>query len=1147
MAPVIQMLPAGTWIDITSDVKAESGIKTSRGRQRLTDSTSSALSLVLKNPAGKYSSDRPGTPYYRQLGRGTQIRVLEPLVRDTFARTVSNGWGSTETDLEEPLPLTPVAWQNGAGSSSDYSVTAGVGRHTLSTVSTSRQSRLNLVLRPSVVTASVTIGATTTGASAYASIVARKTSTGVGGIGFRHYRAELEFGTGGTVTASIIRLSGPGGDVSIATPVVVGSYSGGSKWWIQFTCVGPQLYLKAWPDGQPEPTAFTVAAEDAHLRKGQIALQSARNASNTNSNLTFDFDNVTVMHPDFWGEIWSLRPMNAQGGADLTMTVQAGGILQRLSNTDKPIRSALYRGITLGVLEGDEPPVAYWPLEDGKLATQLEAYGTGVQPGQFSGAVTMASDSALTGSAPLPSVGGGGSLTGKVPLFTGFDAATDTWTVNFLAKIDEAPDAETVIAQFGTNTEAACYEIAMDSGGNVIFRTPKLFRLTADPYVFTTTRSYNSTFNLTSPSLFGRWVNFTLVNVPGGGSSYTVVLQWRDAVLASANTLTLSPPDGSTIWREPNRSWQLFGPTSGSTSFGHLVVHAQFFTFSGPESSGYVAERARTRLSRLADEEGVTVQTVGTGSETMGPQLLAPLLKNLEDCTAADLGLMSESRHILGLEYRAHQYLYNQYPAAVIDVSNGELNDGLSPIRDDQRGLANEVTATRDGGTAQTFTIPDGDVHHLTTEDPPTGIGLVRGSMSPNVETDRQTHQHAAWRTHHGASRAARYEKLTVKLHALPYSSDPQLTANMRALGEGDVIRLDAAPALIEATLPPGPRELMVQGIDQYRDGEVDQITFNCTPADDWRVWCMDTGGSQIDVAVDSDETSLKVSTSLGPAWKTSPDPGWSIQGMTGGEAMFVTGCTTDTPAFIAAGTVATGNNASVVPGLPAGMTADTGQLMVMFAAIRNSGTGTVNTPAGWTVLAQVSPQRNVTVFRRFFVTGDTAPTVSFTSGVAGADTMARIFAFSGLSHQYGGSPSSLKSAKRTPLPVLQLNGSAQDIAYPAYYVHRNNSVVLVFGWKQDDWTGVAPPAGFTEMGDNATTTGDDSGIAAYYQIQTTATNIAAGSLVVTGGASAISRSVVVALRPLQTLTVERAVNGVAGSLVEGEALHVWNHGAVPL
>lgn len=205
------------------------------------------------------------------------------------------------------------------------------------------------------------------------------------------------------------------------------------------------------------------------------------------------------------------------------------------------------------------------------------------------------------------------------------------------------------------------------------------------------------------------------------------------------------------------------------------------------------------------------------------------------------------------------------------------------------------------------------------------------------------------------------------------------------------------------------------------------------------------------------------------------------------------------------AGTAATGSNASVAPALPAGLVA--GDLMLAVASIRNSGTGTVNTPAGWTAVATFG---NVTVLGRFYQAGDTAPTITFAGGVANADTIARVVAFVGVS------PDALT---RTTAATL-LNGSAQNIAFPALDVPGAAYALLMALWKQDDQTSLTTPAGWTAIGLTSTTTGDDASQALFYQIQTTESDILTGSSTVTGGAAAISRGILLALKRAAAIAV---------------------------
>jgi hypothetical protein len=196
---------------------------------------------------------------------------------------------------------------------------------------------------------------------------------------------------------------------------------------------------------------------------------------------------------------------------------------------------------------------------------------------------------------------------------------------------------------------------------------------------------------------------------------------------------------------------------------------------------------------------------------------------------------------------------------------------------------------------------------------------------------------------------------------------------------------------------------------------------------------------------------------------------------------------------YVAKGTSATGNNTSLTPGMPAGVAA--GDLLILAASIRND-TGTVMTPTGWT---RVNSLGNVALFARRYATGDTAPTVTFSGGVANADTLAQIAAF--------------RNAYEVPHVVQsQLNASAQNINTPAMTVTKNNTLNIFVAWKQDDWTSVTDV--LTEIQEIVSTAGDDAGMVWNYQIQTTATSWSTGAYTVTGGAAAISRVLSQAFAP---------------------------------
>lgn len=231
--------------------------------------------------------------------------------------------------------------------------------------------------------------------------------------------------------------------------------------------------------------------------------------------------------------------------------------------------------------------------------------------------------------------------------------------------------------------------------------------------------------------------------------------------------------------------------------------------------------------------------------------------------------------------------------------------------------------------------------------------------------------------------------------------------------------------------------------------------------------------------------------------------PGSTLNGSISAGATSMSVATTDagTITYIGPiGAVAVGNNTSVVPALPTGWAA--GDLLLIAAAIRNSGTGTVDTPAGWFNLVTTG---NFTLLGQIAASDSTAPTVTFTGGALNATTQAQCVAFGGCHHSIG----SVIAASAT-----QLNGSAQNIATPALTVPQDGCAVVALGWKQDDWTSVAQLSGFTEISDSPTVTGDDAGLVIDYQIQTALSSPSASSFAVTGGANAISRAIVVAIKP---------------------------------
>lgn len=256
-----------------------------------------------------------------------------------------------------------------------------------------------------------------------------------------------------------------------------------------------------------------------------------------------------------------------------------------------------------------------------------------------------------------------------------------------------------------------------------------------------------------------------------------------------------------------------------------------------------------------------------------------------------------------------------------------------------------------------------------------------------------------------------------------------------------------------------------------------------------------------------------------------------------GGEVATVSAISTTRATYVAAGAASHADNAAVTPAMYAGAT--TNDLIIVFAAIRSSGTGTLATPTGYTRLTDIWPATvNVAVFAKVHDGSEADPTVTPSGGSAGDTVSALTFGLRGM-------PITLTDLNDMVIQAeTLLNASAANIAHSTVYPWGVlNAVQIIFAWKQDDFTSIAIPSGFGTEIEASTTTGSDQSLYVAIRLDTPPTSVASGSLAVTGGAAAISRSAVVSLAGgYQTMTISsRSVNSVtkaqtAGTLIEVEA-----------
>lgn len=202
---------------------------------------------------------------------------------------------------------------------------------------------------------------------------------------------------------------------------------------------------------------------------------------------------------------------------------------------------------------------------------------------------------------------------------------------------------------------------------------------------------------------------------------------------------------------------------------------------------------------------------------------------------------------------------------------------------------------------------------------------------------------------------------------------------------------------------------------------------------------------------------------------------------------------------FFGAGTAQTGNNTSLTPDLSTDVTY--GDLVCILAAVR---TGAPRTPDGWKSLAQSG---NVAIFGRIWRRGDTMPTVTFVGSGAGDDTMVRSFAMRNV-------PANIDTVVHSI--AVQSNASAQNIAVPGITTTINGCLLFNLVFKADDYTSLAR-TGYSFSLSLSSTIGNDASCGIMSKYQGTAGVEAAGTVTVTGGASAGSIGITLAIAPFET------------------------------
>ncbi|WP_406832168.1 PKD domain-containing protein [Pedococcus sp. KACC 23699] len=213
-----------------------------------------------------------------------QVLVNGPFALDSFGRTVSSGWGSSEAG---------GAWSL-LGSTSLFSVTGGTG--VMRNVSAGGGAAAHLASVSSLDTdlaVDVALDRLPTGGGEFVSVTSRGTFSDA-------YRAKVQVTATGGVVVSLVKVVANTETVLVTRSVTGLTVAPGAPVSLRLQTWGTapaMLRVKVWQAGTAEPGAWVAEATDstASLQvPGGIGLRTYLSGSATNAPLTTSFDNLVA-------------------------------------------------------------------------------------------------------------------------------------------------------------------------------------------------------------------------------------------------------------------------------------------------------------------------------------------------------------------------------------------------------------------------------------------------------------------------------------------------------------------------------------------------------------------------------------------------------------------------------------------------------------------------------------------------------------------------------------------------------------------------------------------------------------------------------------------------------------------------------------
>lgn len=891
LLPVVcEMYVGGDWHDVTSDVltRDNGNITITRGlSNEATSITPSQAQFQFNNrvhageSGSRYSPNDPMGPWYGSIGRNNPVRITMAAEKDTFARTVSGGWGINDSGDT----WAQLAWVgSGNSAATSYSVNGSAGLHT------NGASGFSYVLSGSAntytdldvaVTVSVLPGTPVTGGNVEpANIIFRAQSA------TQYYMvrcaltpANPPISPFGTVTLQLMDYNG----TAISAAVTAAVTHSVSSLRVRAQVEGQTLRAKVWDASGTEPAGWLVVGNymDAVISSGAqqwdgpgwFGIRSGIASGNTNTlPVVFSYTNLTVRVPRYAGGVVSLVPTSDVSGVDKYLSATAASVLRQLNQGSLPLKSCLRHDIpTLPWL------VAYWPCEDGTAATTFGSAFLGGTPMTIIGSPQFASDSTFVGSAPLPVVNGSYWLG-----YVNSSPNTGSVQVRMLVKFPPAATLTdgTVIYRFWTYGTVQRWDVIYYAGG----------RLGVSCY-----DSSGNLINATGAIGFtvdgvALWLGVWLQK---SGSNISCQLSVLPQLVGGTATYWAFTVTGQTITTCYAVAVGPPGNNLASTVVGHITVEAaatDIFALLN-QLNAFNNEDASARLARLCSYFGIEYNYVGDPHAKpikMGAQPIDTLLNLITACATTDGGLLYEARGSQALVYRTTGGHLNPAGSQVaLDAAQHQLSAWPQVTYDDLQ-LHNDVIAQRPNGSQYEAILKSGP---LSTQAPPNGVGQYSTTLSVNPATDTMLTQIAQWALYLSTVADARYPQVSLNMGSAHLTG---VTNGSTALWWA-ILSIDPDDFATVAGLSADTVTLLVRGYTEVMTGLSYTFVWNCAPGAPYRVGTASDGATRADsstttlhAAITSTATSMQVDVADGVLW-TRDSTQWPFDVACEGERITVT------------------------------------------------------------------------------------------------------------------------------------------------------------------------------------------------------------------------------------------------------------------